>query len=45
MKHKIDKLLYESNSNGRLVEDNSGDMVSGRPTLVSLTRKVFNKNL
>ena len=43
MKHKIDKLLYESNSNGRLVEDNSGDMVSGRPTLVSLTRKVFNK--
>lgn len=43
MKHKIDKLLYESNSNGRLVEDNSGNMVTGRPTLVSLTRKVFNK--
>ncbi|QMV28951.1 head vertex protein [Aeromonas phage AP1] len=40
---KIQDLIKESGMSGRLVESSSGDIVTGRPSLVSLTRKTFNK--
>lgn len=43
-KNTLAKLLAESQTSARLiVEADTGDMVSGRPTLVALTRKTFNK--